>query len=66
MDNRATAQLLAKYGYRAIMVYYYGPETSYYEFIQPPAAPVKQREPSPESKRLFSPDIFLEERGQQC
>jgi pimeloyl-ACP methyl ester carboxylesterase len=39
--NYFTALGLAKYGYRAIMVNYYGPETSYYEFLQPLAAAVK-------------------------
>ena len=39
--NYFTAFALAKYGYRAIMVNYYGPETSYYEFIQPLAEAVK-------------------------
>jgi pimeloyl-ACP methyl ester carboxylesterase len=39
--NYFTAWALSKYGYRAMMVNYYGPETSYYEFLQPLAAAVK-------------------------
>ena len=39
--NYFTAIALAGYGYRAIMVNYYGPETSYYEFLQPIAAAIK-------------------------
>jgi pimeloyl-ACP methyl ester carboxylesterase len=39
--NYFTAMALAKMGYRGMMVNYYGPETSYYEFIQPMAAAVK-------------------------
>jgi pimeloyl-ACP methyl ester carboxylesterase len=32
---------LPKYGYRAMLMNYYGPEESYYEFIQPIAAAIK-------------------------
>jgi len=39
--NYFTAFALAKYGYRAMTVNYDGPETSYYEFIQPLAAAIK-------------------------
>jgi pimeloyl-ACP methyl ester carboxylesterase len=33
---------LPKYGYRAMMMNYYGPETSYYEFIAPIAAAIRK------------------------
>jgi pimeloyl-ACP methyl ester carboxylesterase len=39
--NYYTARALVKYGYRTMMVNYYGPETSYYEFIQPLASAIK-------------------------
>jgi len=39
--NYFTGRELAKRGYRAMLVNYYGPETSYYEFIQPLAAAIK-------------------------
>jgi pimeloyl-ACP methyl ester carboxylesterase len=39
--NYFTARALAQYGYRTMMLNYYGPETSYYEFIQPMAAAIK-------------------------
>lgn len=39
--NYFTGRELAKRGYRALLVNYYGPETSYYEFIQPLAAAIK-------------------------
>jgi pimeloyl-ACP methyl ester carboxylesterase len=45
--NYFTAFALAKYGYRAMMVNYYGPETSYYEFIQPLASAIKALKATP-------------------
>jgi pimeloyl-ACP methyl ester carboxylesterase len=45
--NYFTALALAKYGYRAMMVNYYGPETSYYEFIQPLALAIKTLKATP-------------------
>jgi pimeloyl-ACP methyl ester carboxylesterase len=39
--NYFTAFALARYGYTAMMVNYYGAETSYYEFIQPLALAIK-------------------------
>src|SRR5260370_26555961 len=39
--NYFTAWALSKYGYRAMMVNYFGPETFYYEFIQPLAAAIQ-------------------------
>jgi pimeloyl-ACP methyl ester carboxylesterase len=45
--NYFTALALAKYGYRAMMVNYYGPETSYYEFIQPLALASKTLKATP-------------------
>jgi len=39
--NYFTGMELARRGYRAMLVNYYGPETSYYEFIQPLAAAIK-------------------------
>ena len=39
--NYFTGRELPKYGYRAMMLNYYGPEQTYYEFIQPLAAAIK-------------------------
>src|SRR5579862_6728222 len=39
--NYFTGRELAQRGYRAMMVNYYGPERSFYEFIQPLASAVK-------------------------
>lgn len=39
--NYFVGQELPKYGYRALMLNYYGKEDSYYEFLQPIAAAIK-------------------------
>ncbi len=45
--NYFTAFALAKYGYTAMMVNYFGPETSYYEFLQPLGEAVKALKATP-------------------
>ena len=51
--NYFTAMGLAKYGYRGMMVNYFGPETSYYEFLQPLAAAVKAAKAFPGVEKVI-------------
>ena len=45
--NYFTGRELSKYGYRVMMLNYYGPEQTYYEFIAPIAAAIKALRANP-------------------
>lgn len=50
--NYFVGQELPKYGYRAMMLNYYGKEDSYYEFLQPIAAAIKALRAIPGVERV--------------